>query len=41
VYTCPRKTTTTTRRKECPMQSVKERLSVLYDSYTTKQLKIE
>jgi hypothetical protein len=28
-----------TRRKESPIQLVKERLSVLYDSYTTKQLR--
>jgi hypothetical protein len=27
------------RRKQCPIQPVKEQLSVLYDSFTTKQLK--
>ena len=30
---------TTTRRKECHMQPFKEWLSVLYNSYMTKQLK--
>jgi hypothetical protein len=28
-----------TRRKQCPLKLVKEQLSVLYDSFTTKQLK--